>query len=141
MSYTQTGSLTKMPRKPRDITDAELAVLQVLWTQGTATIRAIMEALYPQGSAAEYATVQKLLDRLEEKKCVQRLRGPGAHQFQARLQRDDLIQRRLREVADSLCGGSLTPLLSQLVDQFDYEAEELEELRKLVQRLNREEPN
>ena len=66
-----------MARTPRDVTDAELAVLQVLWDHGPATVRLLTDTLYPEGTAAQYATVQKLLERLEGKGCVERDRkGP-----------------------------------------------------------------
>ena len=56
-----------MARTPQDITDAELAVLQVLWHAGATTIRQLTDTLYPQGGSAHYAAVQKLLERLEKK--------------------------------------------------------------------------
>src|SRR4051812_29503110 len=104
-----------MARTPQDITDAELAVLQLLWDQGPATIRQLTDVLYPEGTQAQYATVQKLLERLEGKECVTRDRGPAVHRFAARLERDELIGRRLQAVAEKLCGGSWTPLLTHLV--------------------------
>jgi predicted transcriptional regulator len=125
-----------MARTPRDVTDAELAVLQVLWDRGPATIRELTEALYPGGTAAQYATVQKLLDRLEAKGCVRRERTPGAHQFAAALGRGDLIGRRLQDVAEKLCGGSLTPLLTHLVRARRLSARERRELRELIDELD-----
>src|SRR5262249_24119933 len=104
-----------MARTPQDVTDAELAVLQVLWDQGPAPIRALTDVLYPDGGTAHYATVQKLLERLEAKGCVSRDRAGAVHSFTATLDRDELIGRRLRDVAEKLCGGSLTPLLTNLV--------------------------
>src|SRR5437867_3096103 len=56
-----------MPRPPQDVTDAELAVLEVLWTQGPSSRRQIADVLYPGGQPAHYTTVQKLLERLESK--------------------------------------------------------------------------
>ena len=56
-----------MARTPQDITDAELDVLQVLWKHGPLTIRRITELLYGDCKTSHYATVQKLLDRLESK--------------------------------------------------------------------------
>ena len=56
-----------MARTPQDVTDAELAVLQALWEHGPLPIRRITEVLYPEGKTAQYATVQKLLERLETK--------------------------------------------------------------------------
>ncbi|MBV8312119.1 MAG: BlaI/MecI/CopY family transcriptional regulator, partial [Planctomycetaceae bacterium] len=61
-----------MGRPARDITEAELAVLRILWDRGMATIRQLTDVLYPGGGAAQYATVQKLLDRMEAKEFVRR---------------------------------------------------------------------
>ena len=63
-----------MARTPQDVTDAELAVLQALWEEGPLPIRRLTESLYPGGKTAQYATVQKLLERLERKDCVRRNR-------------------------------------------------------------------
>src|SRR5437588_8090746 len=104
-----------MPRRRHDVTDAELAVLQALWDGGAATIRRLTDELYPGGSTAHYATVQKLLERLEAKGFVRRRRQTGAHLFEAAIARDDLVGRLLEQMADKLCGGSLTPLLTHLV--------------------------
>jgi BlaI family transcriptional regulator, penicillinase repressor len=102
-------------RKPSDVTDAELSILQVLWERGSATIREITEAVYPQGGLSEYATVKKLAARLEAKRCVQRDNSQKAHVLRATIGRDELIGRRLQEVADSLCEGTWSPLVTQLI--------------------------
>ena len=115
-----------------DVTDAELAVLQALWERGSATIRQLTDVLYPGGSAAQYATVQKLLERLDAKGCVRRDRRPWPHVFTATVDRDDLIGRRLRAVAEKLCGGSLTPLLTHLMTVERLSPTEREELRALL---------
>jgi predicted transcriptional regulator len=125
-----------MARTPQDITDTELAVLQVLWQEGPATIRRITDALYPGGGQAHYATVQKLLERLEGKGCVRRERAPAAHTFAAAIDRGELIGRRLRAVADKLCGGSLAPLLTHLVRARRLTAKERQELRALIDELD-----
>jgi predicted transcriptional regulator len=127
-----------MARTPRDVTDAELAVLQVLWDRGGATIRQLTDLLYPGGGTAQYATVQKLLERLEDKGCVRRDRGLAAHRFAAALGRDELIGRRLQDVAAKLCGGSLTPLLTHLVRARRLTARERRELRDLIDELDRQ---
>src|SRR5262245_49766849 len=126
-----------MARTPQDVTETELAVLHVLWDQGPSTIRQITDVLYPGGGAAHYATVQKLLDRLEEKAFVTRDRRPAAHTFDAVVGRDDLIGRRLQAVAEQLCGGSLAPLLSHLVRARRLSAQERQNLRDLIDELDR----
>jgi predicted transcriptional regulator len=125
-----------MARTPQDVTDAELGVLQVLWDHGPATIRRITDALYPQGGVSKYATVQKLLERLEADRCVRRDRSASVHVFAAAVSRDELIGRRLRSLADKLCGGSLAPLLSHLLQSQPLSAHERQSLRELVNELD-----
>jgi predicted transcriptional regulator len=120
------------------VTDAELAVLELLWERGPATRRQIAEVLYPDGPPAHYTTVQKLLERLEAKGHVTRSRGEGALTFSAAIDRERLISRRLLEVADKLCGGSLTPLLMNLARAKPLTAAELDELQKLLKELGRQ---
>jgi predicted transcriptional regulator len=127
-----------MPRTPKDVTDAELAVLQVLWERGPATRRQLTDALSPGGGPAHYTTVQKLLERLGAKGLVRREPGEGALTFRAAVGRDALISRKLRDVADKLCGGSLTPLLLNLVRSEPLTGQELQELRDLVRELSRQ---
>jgi predicted transcriptional regulator len=124
-----------MARTPHDVTDTELAILQLLWDDGPATIRQLTDALYPGGGTAQYATVQKLLDRLEAKHYVRRDRTGAAHTFTATVDRDALIGRRLQDVAEKLCGGSLTPLLTHLVRTRRLTERERQELKALIDQL------
>ena len=127
-----------MGKDKNHVTETELAVLEVLWEEGSATIRTITDALYPEGGTSHYATVQKLLERLEAKKFVRRDRKHIPHRFKARVTREKLISSRLRDVADALCGGSLSPLLTHLVESSRLSEDEIALLRKLVaKRSNR----
>jgi predicted transcriptional regulator len=126
-----------MDRLSHDVTDAELSVLQVLWDRGPSTIRQLADVLYPRGTAAHYATVQKLLERLEGKGCVARDRTPWPHVFSATVDRDALIGLRLRTMAEKLCGGSLTPLLTHLVETESLAPAELKVLRDRLEELDR----
>jgi predicted transcriptional regulator len=126
-----------LARRPQDVTDAELEVLRALWDGGPATIRALTRLLYPGGGASEYATVQKLLERLEDKGHVSHRSEGRQNVFSARVQREDLVARRLRDTAERLCDGSLTPLLTHLVTAGRLSRAELSELRRLVDQLSR----
>ncbi len=124
-----------MARTPQDVTDAELAVLEVLWDEGKATVRQISETLYPSGTGSHHATVQKLLDRLKMKECVSRDRSVWPHLFRAAIRRDELIGRRLQTTADKLCGGSLQPLLTHLVRSSNLNHRDRQSLRLLLDEL------
>ena len=125
-----------MARTPQDITDAELDVLQVLWKDGPAPIRHITEALYGECKTSQYATVQKLLERLESKECVQRDRSENVHMFKATIGRDELVGRRLQAVAEELCDGSWTPLLTNLVQTKKLSEKDRKMLRQLIEDLD-----
>jgi predicted transcriptional regulator len=120
-----------------DVTDAELAVLRHLWEHGTSTRRQLTDALYPDGGPAHYTTVQKLLERLEGKGYVRSELAGLVRVFAATVERDDLIRRRLRDVAEKLCDGSVAPLLMNLVEAGSVSDAELAELKALVRRLAR----
>jgi len=127
-----------MKREPKDLPETELAILKALWEKEGATIRDLTDLLYPGGDVAHYATVQSLLDRLEEKGYVVRERLGRAHRFSAAVSREEFVGERLRSIARKLCGGSLTPLLTHLVRHKGKLSEkEEEELRSLIRDLDR----
>ncbi|HET6879930.1 MAG TPA: BlaI/MecI/CopY family transcriptional regulator [Pirellulales bacterium] len=126
-----------MARAPQDVTDAELAVLEVLWQRKGATVRQIAEELYSPSSASQHATVQKLLERLEGKDCVRRNRDQWPHTFEAAIEREELIGRKLQQTADRLCEGSVQPLLMHLVKASRLSAEERRSLRELLDQLDK----
>lgn len=125
-----------MARTPRDVTDAELAVLEVLWDEEAATVREIAERLYPGGGNSETATVQKLCDRLQAKQYVERDKTVRPATLRAAIDRGDLIGRHLKGVADKLCAGSFTPLLTHLVEAAGLTPDDIRELREQVDRLD-----
>lgn len=128
-----------MAKRPSDITDAELAVLRELWSRSPATIRELADRLYPGGTTSHYATVQKLLERMEQKGFVKRDASAGApHRFISHVGQGELIGRRLREMAEKLCGGAVGPLLTHLVRSRRLSKSEIGQLRELVDQLERE---
>jgi BlaI family penicillinase repressor len=122
-----------MGRPAQDITESELVVLRILWERGPATIRQLTDILYPDGEVAQYATIQKLLDRMETKGYVGRDRTLYVHVFSAVLDREELIGRRLRSLAETLCDGSLTPLLTHLARATDLTERDRLALRAIME--------
>ena len=130
-----------MVRRPTDdVTETELAMLGVLWERGEATRRQVADALYPGGGESHYATVQKLLERLEKKGFVRHVRREGILVFRATVDRDGLLSRRLQAVAEQLCGGASAPLVMNLVRSQPLTAAEVEELYALIRERRRSNP-
>jgi predicted transcriptional regulator len=125
-----------MGRAAREITDAELSVLNELWERESATVQELTEALYGNTAPALLATVRKLLDRLEAEGCVARDRTKWPHHYTAVLKREELADKRLQEAADELYDGDLAPLLTNLVRSQKLTPEDRENLRKLLDELD-----
>ncbi|MEM7262560.1 MAG: BlaI/MecI/CopY family transcriptional regulator [Planctomycetota bacterium] len=121
-----------MPPSSYRVTETELAVVDQLWRHGEATIRQLTDALYPGGGASQYATVQKLLERLEAKELVGRDRTAVPHVFRTTIEREQMVGHELQEVASKLCEGSLTPLLLNLVKEAELSADDRDVLRRLL---------
>jgi predicted transcriptional regulator len=117
------------------VTDAELAVLKVLWERGSATAREIRERLYPRGTRSDHGTTQKLLQRLEAKGFISRDRSGFAHVFRARLDRRAYAGQQLEALADKLTDGSLVPFIMHLVEGKGISPRERREIRELLDRL------
>ncbi|HEY2147696.1 MAG TPA: BlaI/MecI/CopY family transcriptional regulator [Pirellulales bacterium] len=122
-----------MARPRQDVTEGELAILELLWDRKTASTRQIVDVLYPGGGAGRYATVQKQLERMEAKGLVTRDRSYFQHLFSAAVDREQLAGERLRTVLDKLCEGSLVPLVSHLVKTRPLTPEERQALRELIE--------
>ncbi|HEY1336678.1 MAG TPA: BlaI/MecI/CopY family transcriptional regulator [Bryobacteraceae bacterium] len=122
-----------MGRERQDITEAELTLMRVLWRKGRFSTRQIADEIYGgRAGVAQYATVQKQLERLEAKGFVRRDRTLFVHLFTAAIEADELIGRRLREMADKLCEGSLAPVLSHLARTQSLSEVERRALRELI---------
>src|SRR5271157_2281908 len=124
-------------RSAADVSETELAMLQVLWERGQATRRQVADSLYPGGRESHYATVQKLLERLEKKGFVRHDRRAGVLVFEVSVDRDEFIRRSLQGLAERLCGGSMTPLVMTLVRSQPLSAAEVEELYAFLRERRR----
>ncbi|HVS38070.1 MAG TPA: BlaI/MecI/CopY family transcriptional regulator [Gemmataceae bacterium] len=125
-----------MDERQAPVSEAELDVLKTLWEVGPGTVRAVNAALHERGRRWAYTTVQTLLQRLETKGYVVCDRSGAAHVFQAAVSREVLVSRRLRDLADQLCGGTASPLLLALVEDGRLTSEDVQQLRRLLDRLD-----
>ena len=126
-----------MTKKPVNVTDAELAVLKVLWARGALTAKAIAEAVYPRGAESEFAAVHSFLQRLERKGLVSRDRGSFVHVFSAAASQADVLGKALESLVERLGGDSIAPLIMQLIDQKRLSHKEAAEIRKLLARYSK----
>ena len=121
-----------MPRASAVVTAAELSVLNFLWENGPSVVRVISSTLYQENTPAYHATVNSLLDQLEKKGYVTRDRSGYAHQFEAAVERDELIGTELQQIADSHFGGALAPMLMPLVEKINLSKRDRDAIQKII---------
>lgn len=114
------------------LTNTELAVMDLLWDQGRLTARDIREQLYPDAERAQHGTIQRYLQSLEEKGFVHRDKTLPVHFFTAAVAREAYAASQLEALADRLTGGSIAPFLTQLIAERRISRAELGRLRKLL---------
>ncbi len=123
-----------MPIAP--LANAELSVMELLWDHGAMTARQVQDRLYGAADRSQHGTVQRLLQRLEEKGFVRRDprrdRATPANTFAPSLSRAEYAGAQLETLAERLTGGSIAPLLSNLIDRKRLSRAELQRLRELL---------
>jgi len=113
-------------RKP---TDAELAILRVLWARGPSTVREVAAEL---GREAAYTTVLKLLQIMTEKRLVRRDESARTHVYEAAFSQDHTERQLVADLLDRVFDGSAAKLVLQALAENRTTPEELDEIRRLI---------
>ena len=113
-------------RKP---TDAELAILTVLWSRGPSTVRQIAEEM---GREAGYTTILKLLQIMTEKGLVIRDEGARTHVYEAAYTQDQTQRQLVTDLLDRAFAGSAAKLVLQALAASKTSPEDLAEIKKLL---------
>jgi len=116
----------------------EFQIMEVLWTQGEASIREIQEA-FPAKRRSAYTTIQTTVYRLEAKNVVRRVRKVGNfHVFAASVSRRS-AQRRLIDELLALFGGRTQPVMAHLIESGKLTLDDVKEAEKALRQLERKE--
>jgi predicted transcriptional regulator len=114
------------------LTKFELEIMNVVWNIGMASVREIQEKL-PEQRRPAYTTVQTILNRLEEKGAVRRVKKIGnAFVFEAAVTRG-AAHRRLIDDFLELFGGSVQPVMARLVETGKLTLKDVQELEQALE--------
>jgi len=123
-----------MPRESPRPTDAELAILRVLWTNGPSTVRHVHEAL---GKDTAYTTILKLLQIMFEKGLVTRDESARTHIYTPADSKQTTQRRLLKNLLDKAFAGSAAQLVLQALSAKRATPEEMREIRRLLDDFER----
>ena len=118
-------------RKLRAMSPAETEVLRLVWQLGAATVQQVHDTL-PGGRKIAYKTVQTLLRRLEEKGYLTHKAEGRAYVFCPAVKREAVVKRTVLDFLDRLFGGDPRPLMHFLAREGRIDAQDVEELKKLI---------
>ena len=122
--------MASMPKAPRP-TDAELAVLRVLWARGPSTVREVHDEM-AGARAVAYTTTLKTLQVMTEKGLTLREDVRGQHVYRPRLAEQDTLHFLVTDLLDRAFGGSTSRLVVQALASRRASPQELKEIRRLL---------
>ena len=112
-------------------TDAELAILRVLWARGPSTVRQVLDTLAEERGTG-YTTVLKLLQIMTEKGLVARDESDRTHVYEARYGEADTQRQLVDDLLDRAFGGSAMQLVMSALSSRRTSRKELAEIRRLI---------
>jgi len=119
------------------LADLQLAIMQVLWNKGEATVGDVQKALEP-GRPLAYTTVGTMLAKLEASGHVTHRVEGRVNVYSANLPREMVSRTMISDLAQRLCAGDITQLVCHLLDECDVSREELTALKKLIRQKEQE---
>jgi len=123
---------TELPRP----TDAELEILKVLWRRGPSTVREVFETL-GETRGTGYTTVLKLMQIMADKGLVVRDERERAHRYEPAAAEDETQRRLVGDLLRKAFDGQAVKLVMQALSSERASAEELSEIRSMLDELER----
>jgi predicted transcriptional regulator len=123
------GRATHAAKRTQKPTNAEVAILRVLWSRGPSTVREVARAM---GREDEYTTILKLLQNMTAKRLVRRDESSRSHVYAAAHPEEQTQRQIVTDLLERVFEGSAAKLVMQALAASDTSATELEEIQKLI---------
>jgi predicted transcriptional regulator len=125
-----------MSKKLIKPTEGELEILQVLWENGPSSVRDVHEFLSARRETG-YTTTLKLMQIMLDKGLVSRNAESRTHIYEAVVQEADVQNQLLQRFVDSTFRGSASQLVLQALGNHKASRKELEEIKALIERIEK----
>lgn len=121
-----------MNKPERQLTDAELEIMQVVWELESGTVRQVHELLNQRRSLA-YTTVMTMMGILEEKGHLTRTKQGRAYLYQPVRPKSQVIAGMVDDFVGKVFEGSARPLVLSLVKDRKLSKKDMEEIARLIE--------
>lgn len=113
------------------LTDLQLAIVRILWERGECTVLEVQEALAPDRKLAQ-TTVATILTRLEKRSIVRHEAKGRLFVYKALVTEPQVRRSMVSDLTDLLFDGSPAALISHLLSTKDFDASDLNEVKRLI---------
>ena len=126
-----------MPSAPLQISEAESAVMEILWRRSPLAAEEVVSALDKSQDWQE-ATIKTLLNRLLKKKAIRAEKDGRRYLYSPLLVRVDWVQTQSEGLLDRLFGGRVAPLVAHFSERRKLSRKDIAELKRLIAEIDDE---
>ena len=123
--------------KKHHLASLQLAIMQVLWERGEATVANVREAL-SQSRPLAHTTVGTMLAKMERNGQVKHRSDGRVNIYRPAIRQEQVSQSMVADLATRLFAGDVTEMVCHLLDGCDVSPEELARLRELIRQKEKE---
>jgi BlaI family penicillinase repressor len=123
--------MTKKRQEMPELTPAQGEIMEIIWELGEVSATAVRKVL-SQSRPVARNTVRTLLERMEEKGWITHREDGRTFLYRAARPRHASIGQKVREVIETVCGGSPEALVTALLDYRGLSRGELERIRQML---------
>ncbi|MCA9027849.1 MAG: BlaI/MecI/CopY family transcriptional regulator [Planctomycetaceae bacterium] len=119
-------------------TRLELEILKVLWDQAPLPVRDVRARLDEQGRTLSHSSVITMLNIMVDKGYLKRSKQGKSFFFSPKVEQDSITGGIVEDLLDRVFDGSPAAMVLNLIETADLDADELAELRRLINRKAKE---
>jgi predicted transcriptional regulator len=120
------------PTRSATLTEAELRIMNVLWTQGSATVQQVLDSLKTKPALA-YNSVLTTIRVLETKGYVKHVKEGRLHIYMPMVGRNEATRFEIRHLVNRFFRNSHKDLILNILEDDSIDSDELKRLRKMLE--------
>lgn len=115
----------------------EMDLLKYITERAPVSVRDVAEFFEKEKGLAR-TTVLTVMERLRKKGFLSRAKVDGIFQYTAKMETGDLLSHKVSDFIERTLGGSVSPLLNYFMANSKLSRAELEQLKELAAKLDKE---
>jgi predicted transcriptional regulator len=114
-----------------DLSPAQREIMEIVWARGEVTANEVRHVLSQTRQVARN-TARTLLERMEEKGWLEHRLEGRTFLYRAARPRQETVGQKVRQIVETVCGGSPETLVAALLDYRGLRPDELKRIRQLL---------